>query len=298
MRLRHIEVFHAVMLAGSVSGAARVLNISQPVVTRVVQHAEAQLGFALFRRLRGRLLPTDEARVLFPQVARLYGELSELRQAAAQLRRGSPAPLRVALVPALIYQALPRALARFLDRYPKVPLLIDPQHSGQAVAALARDAADVGFVFDTLLQPTLDEPPLARGRIQVVAPRGPQGFGRSGRTVSLGELARRRLIHLEPSDPLGALLHAAYGEAGLVLERGISVKTYLAALSLVEQGLGVAVIDPITAAAADRSKTSLHPLQPRIEVTVKCVRAAHGRAPAQIDYLIESMQQALSELMP
>jgi DNA-binding transcriptional LysR family regulator len=298
MRLRHIEAFHAVMLAGSVSAAARMLHVSQPVISRVLQHAEAQLGFALFRRAGGRLLPTDEARVLFPQVARLYGELSELRQVAAHLRRSAPAALRVALVPALIYQALPRALARFLERYPKVPLLIDPQHSGQAAAALARDAADVGFVFDTRLQPTLAEQPIASGLMQVVAPRGAQGFGRSGRTVALGELARRRLIHLEPGDPLGALLHAAYGEAGLALERGITVKTYLAALALVEQGLGVAVIDPITAAAADRSKVSLHPLQPRIEVKIKCGRAAHGRASAQIDHLIDCMQQALSDLMP
>ncbi|MFM9901533.1 MAG: LysR family transcriptional regulator, partial [Polaromonas sp.] len=50
MRLRHIEVFNAVMLTGSVSGAARLVNVTQPAVSRTLQHAELQLGFALFQR--------------------------------------------------------------------------------------------------------------------------------------------------------------------------------------------------------------------------------------------------------
>jgi DNA-binding transcriptional LysR family regulator len=56
MRLRHIEVFHAVMSAGTVSGAAQVLHISQPAVTKVLQHAEAQLGISLFERTKGQAL--------------------------------------------------------------------------------------------------------------------------------------------------------------------------------------------------------------------------------------------------
>ena len=65
MRLRQIEVFRAVMLTGTVSEAARLLHVSQPVVTRVLQHAEASLGFRLFDRQRGRLQPTPEAQALY-----------------------------------------------------------------------------------------------------------------------------------------------------------------------------------------------------------------------------------------
>ena len=43
MRLRHIEVFNAVMLTGSVSGAARLMNVTQPAVSRTLQHAEIQM---------------------------------------------------------------------------------------------------------------------------------------------------------------------------------------------------------------------------------------------------------------
>ena len=68
MRLRHIEVFNAVMQTGSVSAAARLINITQPAVSRTLQHAELQLGFALFQRARGRLTPTNEALALFPHI--------------------------------------------------------------------------------------------------------------------------------------------------------------------------------------------------------------------------------------
>ena len=56
MKLRHIEVFHAVMLTGTVNGAARLLNVTQPAVTKILQHAEDQLGFKLFIRNKGRIM--------------------------------------------------------------------------------------------------------------------------------------------------------------------------------------------------------------------------------------------------
>lgn len=64
MRLRHIEVFNAVMLTGTVSRAARLISVSQPAVSRILQHAELQLGFALFQRSKGRLVATPEALTL------------------------------------------------------------------------------------------------------------------------------------------------------------------------------------------------------------------------------------------
>jgi hypothetical protein len=57
MRLRHIEIFQAIRQTGSVSAAAQLLHVSQPAVTKVLQHAELQLGFPLFLRVRGKLQP-------------------------------------------------------------------------------------------------------------------------------------------------------------------------------------------------------------------------------------------------
>src|SRR6185295_13848926 len=113
MRLKHIEVFNAIMLTGSVSAAARLLHVTQPAVTQTLQHAELQLGYALFTRQRNRLVPTSEAQALYPEVQTLVSQLESVRRLAGALRSGTQATLRVLVVPSLAVRALPEALVLF-----------------------------------------------------------------------------------------------------------------------------------------------------------------------------------------
>lgn len=61
MKLRHLEIFYTVMTCGSLSRAAESLNISQPAASKSLKNAELKLGFKLFQRVRGKLLPSREA---------------------------------------------------------------------------------------------------------------------------------------------------------------------------------------------------------------------------------------------
>ena len=79
MRLRHIEVFHAIYSTGSVTRAAQLLNVSQPSVSKVLAHAEQQLGYPLFDRIRGKLVPTPEADRLFAHVSHVNDSVDRLR---------------------------------------------------------------------------------------------------------------------------------------------------------------------------------------------------------------------------
>ena len=99
MRLRHIEVFNAVMLTGTVSAAARQMNVTQPAVSRILAHAELQLGYPLFTRQRNRLAPTPEAQALYPEVQRLMSQLESVRRLSLALRSGEGGTLRVMVVP-------------------------------------------------------------------------------------------------------------------------------------------------------------------------------------------------------
>ncbi len=109
MRLRQIEVINAIMLTGSVSAAARLINVTQPAVSRTLQHAEIQLGFPLFQRAKNRLLPTDEALTLYPYIERLFSQLDEVQRLAINLRFAKDIrKLRLLVVPALCYDVLPK----------------------------------------------------------------------------------------------------------------------------------------------------------------------------------------------
>ncbi|AHV94010.1 bacterial regulatory helix-turn-helix, lysR family protein [Bordetella holmesii ATCC 51541] len=96
LTLRHIEVFHAVMRTGSVTGAARLLNVSQPAVSAVLKHCEARARIRLFERTGRRLVPTAEAVALFPDVAAIYGRLDSLTRQMQDLAGGRIGALSVA----------------------------------------------------------------------------------------------------------------------------------------------------------------------------------------------------------
>src|SRR4028119_559790 len=105
MKLRHIEIFHAVYVNGSVSAAARVLNISQPSVSKTLRHAESLLGFPLFHRTKGRLIPTEDAHSLFSEVSEIQDRVFALREAGRNLKRGAGSILRLSALPSLALSA-------------------------------------------------------------------------------------------------------------------------------------------------------------------------------------------------
>src|SRR5690606_19395695 len=85
MNLRHMEVFRAVMLTGGVSGAAQLLHISQPAVSKMLMQSQRNLGFALFERVKGRLVPTSEAQALHAEIEALWRGVERVRDTTREL---------------------------------------------------------------------------------------------------------------------------------------------------------------------------------------------------------------------
>jgi DNA-binding transcriptional LysR family regulator len=92
MRARQLEVFRTIMRCGTLTEAARSLNVSQPALSQVLFHTEDELGFKLFDRVKGRLVPTPEAEELYPEVDRIFGDIEILRRTASELKAGQPRP--------------------------------------------------------------------------------------------------------------------------------------------------------------------------------------------------------------
>ena len=86
MNVREIDAFQAVMVCGTASRAADVLGISQPAVSKAIQSLEASIGFALFERVKGRLLPTPEGQLFHREVEQSFAGLARLRSAATRFR--------------------------------------------------------------------------------------------------------------------------------------------------------------------------------------------------------------------
>jgi DNA-binding transcriptional LysR family regulator len=297
MRLRHIEVFNAVMLTGSVSAAARLINVTQPAVSRILAHAELQLGFSLFQRAKGRLVPTSEAQTLYPHIERLFQQLDEVQRLASSLKAGQRADeLHLLTVLALSYEIIPRALKAFRVQHPDVRVTVDALHSPQIISALVLQEADVGFVFSSVAHPSLEQQPLAQGRMMCIAPKGwlSSVVVKRG-SVGLQELVDHPVIGLDVRDPVGTHLNHACREAGVGLQSSMTVQTYHAALALAHHGLGIALVDSCTAVSADASKVAVLPLEPSVGVPIRALRPVERPSSLLAIAMARCVQQALAQ---
>ena len=264
MRLRHIEVFHAVMQAGTVSGAAQMLHISQPAVTKVLQHCEVQLGIPLFERVRGKFYPTPEAQRLFVEVDRLNKDLVAIRRMAASFRRGETESVRVMATPTLGLSILPRAMQAWSKAFPNGHCVLSTNHTREIVSALLLGETDLALSLADPSHPNIRVESLATGPMMALCPKGTAEARQKG-PLHVGSL-NGPLIGISEDDPLGYKVLAACEEHGAQPQTQITVQTYGLARSLAEAAVAMAVVDPFTAAGADHAHVVARPLTPAVPV--------------------------------
>lgn len=250
MRLRHIEIFQAIRQTGSVSGAAQLLHVSQPAVSKVLQHAEQQLGFALFLRVRGKLQVTPEALELEREVDKVTESLQGVRRLAQSLRREPGHSVRIGAIPALALSLLPPAINEWTQRYPDIVCELSSAHSRELMQNLLMREVDVALTLQPPDHPGLKAQALASGMLVALAPLGYWPVASHGQPLPLIELAGAPLIGLSSADPLAARLDSYLEAVDPPPRVRIAVQTYSLARAMVESGAGLAVIDPFTALGA------------------------------------------------
>lgn len=298
MRLRHIEVFNAVMLTGSVTAASRMINVTQPAVSRTLKHAELQLGFALFHRVGGRLQPTVEAQALYPLVERLFTQLDEVQRMATSLRQGhGQNTLRVLTTLALSYEVMPRAMRFFQQKHPGVVVHHQSMHSPQIVEALVLQEADLGFVLSGLTHPSLEQEPMGERRVMCVAPKGLFSAAElAAGHMQLSRLGGRPVVAMDARDPLSMTLGQALRDQDIELNVAMTVQTYHAALAMAQHGVGIALVEGCTAASADRDRVDVLPVEPRIPIAIHALRPQGHANALMATYFTRCFKRALAEL--
>ena len=294
MRLRQIEVFRAVMLMKTVSEAARHLHVSQPVVTRVLQHAEQELGFALFSRGRGRMLPTPEALVLFEEANRVYGGIERLRKVASHLRHQGAGLLRVAATPSLAQSVLAGAVQRFGERHPDAGCRILTHHSTDILQGLLAHEFDLGFAINPPAHEAIEAEVVGHGRMVLAVPAAMKPP--RGRKPRLEDFLAQPFIALDDESPLGMLVQQRLRDVGVDAVSRLEVQTYSLARALVESGAGVAIIDQNTAVSGAPDALTLYGIEPALQFDVVMLRAAHRPGSVLADSLAGCLRDAQAKL--
>jgi DNA-binding transcriptional LysR family regulator len=269
MRLRQIEVFHAVYSNGSISAAARALHVSQPGVSKVLRHTESQLGISLFDLVRGRLVPTDEAHALFREVDEVFQRIGSLQLAASNLRKSGAGHLRVGVVPSLGLDIAPDSIARFRSQHPDVTFDVKTLHHHDMLRALYERECDLAIAYAPPIQPRLEQQLLAEAGLVLVAPRG--RFEAAAGCVDLSALDGVDMIGVINSGPIGTIIADALAAALVVPREVASVSTYYVAAALVRHGVGVAIVDEYTGRAMASAEVDILRLSPSLLFSVHAV---------------------------
>lgn len=251
MRLRHIEVFQAIVQTGTISGAARLLNVSQPNVSRVLNHAEQQLGFTLFERRAQGMVVTAEGRRLLPEIDELYHRLQAINLLAEQLRRGEGQTVRVGAAHAFGQMVLAPALVAYQQQAVAVNVELVTEHFGTLCRSLLDNQLDFALVFGQQVDADLLAEPLFQSSMVALLPAdSPQQA-----PVTLEWLCANNLLMMQNQDPLGRVLHRALRDKHLHSALSLSIKTYSVIADMVLAGGGVGVVDLFTACRyADKLK--------------------------------------------
>ncbi|KAG1252105.1 hypothetical protein G6F68_011945 [Rhizopus microsporus] len=234
------------MLSGSISGASKLLFVSQPAVSRLIAYTEQRLGLMLFQRIKGRLYPTPEARRLFVEVTALYQNVQRVNEVADNLAENREGQLRLSCSPSLGQSLLPRAIAQFRRQFPEVRIVLQTLIPSVMLQSLLTQQVELGVAYMPVDHPSLAWQPLYENRIVAVLPKGHALAGR--KQVTVKDLVDDPLIGYSADIPFGMLINKLFGGGDAQPEPRIEVQQAHVACALVQAGAGVALVDEITVA--------------------------------------------------
>lgn len=295
LTLRQIEVIRAIMVAGTVNGAATLLNVSAPGISRVMKHAENQLGIRLFARRHGRFIPTPEAQSIFGQVDAVFQKVEDLQYAIDRLKKGVSGVFSFGSVPSISQYILPRVVRRLRGKFPELRMEINVLKIEEAINYLLLRKGEVVAMSYKIDHPGLLSLPLAVGSLVAIVPEGHELA--QSKEVSLATLATFPLIGIDQNDPYGRIMASVFRERGLDFDLTIQARFAQTVYALVRQGLGVAIIDEFSVFSRDLPGVVRLPISEPTPFRTYAVVSADEPlsifAEHLIDYLRSEMHEAV-----
>lgn len=294
LSIRHLEIFRALMHAGSVTAAARLLHTSQPTVSREIARMEQMCGLTLFERSGGRLNATAQALMLFEEVERSYVGLERVRKTAEAIRRFEHGQLTLSCLPLFSQTIVPRASSAFRRKHPHIGISVTAQESPLLEESLSGQRHDLGLVEgDGALGGTSMHRLLVEDMVCVL----PSGHVLAAKAVlTLADFQGVDFINLSGLDVYRQRVDDCFHSAGV--ERHVTVETNNSAsvCAMVRHGLGVTIMNPLSALEEAGRGVEVRRLAVSIPYQVVLVRAQHRPASAFVEAYCGQLQASAAQL--
>jgi len=243
--LKQLRALAAVIETGTVTAAARLLNVTPPAVTMQVQLLEDQMGLPLLDRAGDRFQPSDAGREIIAAVARIERALADCGAALDAMKGLDAGRVSVGIVSTAKYFA-PSALGVFARSHPGIDVALVVGNREEIVAALRGDAVDVAIMGRPPLDMEVDKSPIGEHPHIVVAPAD---HPLAGRRIAPSDLAGVTFLVREPGSGTRTLMERFFQDAGVTPRVGMEIGSNETIKQAVIAGLGLAFISAHTVAA-------------------------------------------------
>lgn len=298
---RQLEAFVAVVSIGSMTGAAKALGRSQPVVTRLIQELEAELGFALLHRNGPRISPTQQGVAFYEQAELILGGLRTIGERARTIASAAPQPIEIAALPSLSASLMPLSLAALAkagggatageggDAMAGLPgrLHLRSAPTESIVQAVVERTADLGLPSLPLDNPGVEVHWTAEVPCVAVLARSHPLAGRTSLTPA--DLAGERLITSHNPYRLRLSVNRAYEAFGVTPPGVIDSNSSPVSIALARQGLGVAIVESLTTQGLPVADVAVIPLGFHIPFRFGAITAAGRPLPPLVEKLIADL---------
>lgn len=269
LRIRQLEALMAVTTNGSVTAAASDLGISQPAVSRLLSDLEKSIGFQLFDRREGRLIPTQEVRYLQPSVERVLELMKQISDVSQDITQRKAGHIRVACLPGFATSHLPSVVATFLEDRPGVTMTIEPDRPERILEWMVGEQYDFGITDGFNGHPAVESRNIDVRTVCVF----PAGHDLEHlKEVTPSDLAGENIIHTRRDSDFFGRLSKTFQNANVALNSHIEVRQFTAACELAVKGVGVSVVSELDAVQYAERGLSHRPFKPYSPHTLSLIR--------------------------
>ena len=291
MDLRLLHYFVAVCETGSLHGAAAVVHVAQPSLSRQIRRLEVDLGFTLFERSARGLSPTAAGREFLPVARDLLSRAAKATATAGAIARGTVSHLTAVSAPTTVADIISPFVMR-AGRDGVIGNVIEAMPE-RVYAALENGAAD--FAVGTRIPPEeLRSKVIGHAYLWAQVPMRHPFADRP--SVSIAEVVAEPLIVMSRTHGVRQMFDAAVARAGLSFTAAVETESYSLAQALAAAGRGVCIL-------SDDSRFDLVTLPIStpggdLVITLYGVWDALHYASDQIDRVLDDLGDYITEIYP
>ncbi|MES2710736.1 MAG: LysR substrate-binding domain-containing protein [Pseudomonadota bacterium] len=290
---RQLDAFCTFMEAGTVTAAAVRLRISQSAVSKILRGLEEQVGCVLFLRESRRLIPTREAQLLRREVDRIFQGLDGVDGFIRNLRNLEEGELEILATPALGEAFLFDVLADFAQNRGNVRASFQLRHSHVVNQRIADQQSDLGFSMLPFDHPGVIGEDLFHVPAVCVLPVGHRLA--AAPLVRAQDLRGETFLSFSRDARMRHLVDAVFEQQHIVRRLQHEIYSSFEACALAARGLGVAIVDPLTARQAEPSVVVV-PFEPRIDYTFKAMRPRFRESSRLAEAFLDAVRTKVSEM--